>query len=295
MESEDNFSDTVIKTRPALTDMTNRPLKRHLSSIGDDVGVENLLKKKCHNINREDKGKSLCVELPLSGNNSSQEPSLPSGGTDDSNDSFLGFSQKSQGGLQNYDFIDRGFERGDRENCVVDDLGLPKCAGGAVVEPSIVSGSNFPGLERCTGLKGHGGGANADAHVGGDVSVEFLKNCTCSFCSKAAYIWSDLHYQDVKGRLTALRKSQKEARLVVQKVSGINDTRTIINEQQGGTDPSDLESTLMHQWKSLFVYMENILGNESRQLESNFEKLKDLRENCKNDLESTTNSSSGNH
>lgn len=68
--------------------------------------------------------------------------------------------------------------------------------------------------------------------------------------------------------LLALRKSQKEARLVVQKVSGINDTRTIINEQQGATDPSDLESTLMHQWKSLFVYMENILGLESRQLVS---------------------------
>lgn len=66
----------------------------------------------------------------------------------------------------------------------------------------------------------------------------------------------------------ALRKSQKEARLVVQKVSGINDTRTIINEQQGATDPSDLESNLMHQWKSLFVYMENILGHESRQLVS---------------------------
>ncbi|XP_058731478.1 uncharacterized protein LOC131603213 [Vicia villosa] len=292
MESEDNFSDTVIKPRSALTDMTNRPLKRQLSSIsGDDVGVENLLKKKCH---REDKGKSLCVELPLSGNNSSQEPSLPSGGTDDSNDSYVGFSQKSQGGSQSYDFVDRGFERDDRGNCVVDDLGLNKCAGG-VVEPSIVSGSNFPGLERCAGLKGHGGGANSDAHVGGDVSVELLKNCTCSFCSKAAYIWSDLHYQDVKGRLTALRKSQKDARLVVQKVSGINDTRTIINVQQGATDPSDLESTLMHQWKSLFVYMENILGHESRQLESSFEKLKDLRENCKNDLESTTNSSSGNH
>ncbi|CAK8578818.1 unnamed protein product [Lathyrus sativus] len=291
MESEDNFSDTVIKTRSALTDMTNRPLKRQLSSISGDVGVENLLKKKCL---REDKGKNLCVELPLSGNNSSQEPSLPSGGTDDSNDSFVGFSQKSQGGSQNYDFIDRAFERDDdRENCVVDNLGLPKCAGVAVV-PSIVSGSNFPGLERCAGLKDHGG-ANLDAHVGGDVSVELLKNCTCSFCSKAAYIWSDLHYQDVKGRLTALRKSQKEARLVVQKVSGINDTRTIINEQQGATDPSDLESTLMHQWKSLFVYMESILGHESRQLESSFEKLKDLRENCKNDLESTTNSSSGNH
>ena len=67
--------------------------------------------------------------------------------------------------------------------------------------------------------------------------------------------------------LPALRKSQKEARLVVQKFSGINDTHTIIHEQ-GGIDPSDLESSLMHQWKSLFVHMQNILGHESRQLVS---------------------------
>lgn len=186
MESEDNFSDTVIKTRSALTDMTNRPLKRQNSSISGDVGVENLLKKKCLNINRDDKGKNLCVELPLSGNNSSQEPSLPSGGTDDSNDSFVGFSQKSQGGSLNYDFLDRAFERhDDRENSALDNLGLPKCAGIAV-EPSTVSGSKFPGLERCTGLKSHAG-ENSDAHVGGDASVELLKNCTCSFCSKGIF------------------------------------------------------------------------------------------------------------
>jgi hypothetical protein len=56
--------------------------------------------------------------------------------------------------------------------------------------------------------------------------------------------------------------------LVVQKFSGISDTHNIIHEQQGGVDPSDLESALMHQWKSLFVHMENILGHESRQLVS---------------------------
>lgn len=280
MESQDNFSDGAFKTRRALSDMTNRPSKRPLSSIyGDDHGAENLLKKICHN----DKGKNPCSELPFSGNNSSQEPSLPSGGTgtgtDDSNDSFVGRSQ-------NEGFVDRGVEHDDN-------LGSSQCAGGSV-EPPIVSSSMFPGLERCSALKNQDG-ENLDARAGGEVGVEFLKNCTCSFCTKAGYIWSDLHYQDVKGRLTALRKSQKEARLVVQKFSGINDTHTIIHEQQGGIDPSDLESSLMHQWKSLFVHMQNILGHESRQLESSFETLKDVRENCKNDLELTNNSSSSNH
>ncbi|WJX47598.1 hypothetical protein P8452_34267 [Trifolium repens] len=288
MESEDNFTDRVFKPRAALTDVTNRPSKRSLSSIYDDDGVDNLAKKKC--LSKEDKGKNLCVELPelpLSGNNSSQEPSLPSAGTgtDDSNDSFAVFCQKSPGRSQNEGFIDRGIEHDDN-------LESSKCAGDGMELP-IGSGSKFQGLERCSGLKGHGD-ADSNAHVGGDVGIEFVKNCTCSFCTKAAHIWSDLHYQDVKGRLTALRKSQKEARLVVQKFSGISDTHNIIHEQQGGVDPSDLESALMHQWKSLFVHMENILGHESRQLESSFERLKDLRENCKNDLDLANNSNSGN-
>ncbi|XP_004504057.1 uncharacterized protein [Cicer arietinum] len=275
MESQDNFTDGVFKTRSALTDMTNHPSKRPLSLISGDDRVDNLVKKKrqCN----DNKGKNLCFELPFCGDNSSsQEPSLPSGGTDDSNDSFVGRHS-------NEGFIDRTVDINEMERCVVENLGSDKCAAG-VVEPRIVSSSNFPGLERCV---------NSDASAG--VGVDLIKNCTCSFCSKAAYIWSDLHYQDVKGRLTALRKSQKEARLVVQKFSGINDTHTIINQQQGGIDPSNLESTLLHQWKSLFVHMENILGHESRQLESSFESLKDLRESCKNDLELSNTSNSGNH
>ncbi|PNX99278.1 hypothetical protein L195_g022543 [Trifolium pratense] len=296
MESEDNFTDRVFKPRAALGDVTNRPSKRSLSSFynDNDDGVDKLAKKNCHNNNNkeEDKGKNISVELPelpLSANNSSQEPSLPSGGTgtgtDDSNDSFTVFCQKSPGRSQNQGFIDREIEHDDN-------LESSKCAGDAV-EPTIESGSKFLGLERCSGLKGHGD-ADADEHFGGDVGIELLKNCTCSFCTKAAHIWSDLHYQDVKGRLTALKKSQKEARLVVQKFSGISDTHNSIHQQQGGVDPSDLESALMHQWKSLFVHMENILGHESRQLESSFERLKDLREKCKNDLDSTHNSNSGN-
>ncbi|XP_010523358.1 PREDICTED: uncharacterized protein LOC104801720 [Tarenaya hassleriana] len=47
-------------------------------------------------------------------------------------------------------------------------------------------------------------------HVNHNMGTDMLKSCTCSFCLKAAYIWSDLHYQDIKGRLSVLKKSQKE-------------------------------------------------------------------------------------
>ncbi|KAF3796897.1 hypothetical protein EJ110_NYTH00785 [Nymphaea thermarum] len=34
-----------------------------------------------------------------------------------------------------------------------------------------------------------------------------VQNCSCSFCCKAAYIWSELNYHDVRGRLSVLKKS----------------------------------------------------------------------------------------
>ncbi|KAJ8421371.1 hypothetical protein Cgig2_025254 [Carnegiea gigantea] len=55
------------------------------------------------------------------------------------------------------------------------------------------------------------------------VGLDLLKSCSCSFCTKATYIWSDLHYQDVKGRISVLGKSQKEANNLAQRYSGENE------------------------------------------------------------------------
>ncbi|CAK9179119.1 unnamed protein product, partial [Ilex paraguariensis] len=74
--------------------------------------------------------------------------------------------------------------------------------------PESQESKNF-GLERCTGLKG-----DACSNLS---PADLIKTCACSFCTKAAYIWSDLHYQDIKGRIAALKKSQKEASIMVQR------------------------------------------------------------------------------
>ncbi|KAK1361702.1 Tether containing UBX domain for GLUT [Heracleum sosnowskyi] len=132
------------------------------------------------------------------------------------------------------------------------------------------------GLERCVGLKGDG---LSDSPVG----MDLIKACSCSFCTKAAYIWSDLHYQDTKGRLAALKKSQKEANILVQRSTK---NKAIDMSGQEKPDVLDLQSSLMGQWRSLFSHMEDIFGQESSQLESNLYTLKDLRDNCKTELES---------
>ncbi|GMY22715.1 hypothetical protein FCV25MIE_17956 [Fagus crenata] len=144
-------------------------------------------------------------------------------------------------------------------------------------------GSKFHELERCTGLKDDG---CANLNAGGDV----LKSCSCSFCLTAGYIWSDLNYQDIKGRIAVLKKSQKEASNLVQRVK-----ETDTHDQGNCSISSKLASDLMSQWKSLFLHMGDIFVHESNQLQASFVTLKDLRKNCKTDLEMTNGMASDKH
>lgn len=132
------------------------------------------------------------------------------------------------------------------------------------------------GLERCTTLKGDGG-CNLAA------GMDLLKHCSCSFCTKAAYIWSDLHYQDVKGRISVIAKSQKEASSLAQNYSLENDMGG--HAQESLTNVAQLETDLMSHWRSLFLQMEDIFSSEGSQLQNNFLALKDLREDYKMNLE----------
>nr|GEX99390.1 R-linalool synthase QH1, chloroplastic [Tanacetum cinerariifolium] len=156
-----------------------------------------------------------------------------------------------------------GVEGGD-EYCL-DDLGLGK--------DEFLDGLRFPesqesrcGFEKCVGQKGDGVSS---------VFMDMIKECPCSFCIKAAYLWSDLLYQDTKGRIAAIKKSQKEAAILVHQ-----------NSRNGARDfSSNLESDLTGRWKSLFLHMEDIFVHEGSQLETSLSTLKELRDNCKTDSE----------
>ncbi|PWA98133.1 hypothetical protein CTI12_AA004270 [Artemisia annua] len=137
-----------------------------------------------------------------------------------------------------------GVEGGD-EYCI-DDLGLGK--------DEFLDGSRLPesqesrcGFEKCVGQKGDGVSS---------MCMDMIKECPCSFCIKAAYLWSDLLYQDTKGRIAAIKKSQKEAALLVHQSS-----RNAVRDFS-----SNLESDLTGRWKSLFLHMEDIFVLESSQL-----------------------------
>ncbi|RLM80468.1 uncharacterized protein C2845_PM12G27310 [Panicum miliaceum] len=126
--------------------------------------------------------------------------------------------------------------------------------------------------------------SHASARTGGSEEVVATKSCACFFCLKAAFMWTDLHYQDSRSRLSVLKKSIKFARSLEAKkgkgneyaanVPGYNSKRAV-----------GLEFELSQQQRQLFLYTENALLRESAQLHSAFVKLKELRENCKTDLE----------
>ncbi|KAH6784422.1 hypothetical protein C2S52_009381 [Perilla frutescens var. hirtella] len=110
-----------------------------------------------------------------------------------------------------------------------------------------------------------------------------IKACSCSFCTKAAYIWLDLHQKDIKARLSALKKSQKDASILAERSCMIK-----VNEKHGSesvTRSSKMESHLMHQWRSLFQHMSNIWEAESNQLEASLLPLNNLRDKCKAEME----------
>ncbi|XP_010269211.1 PREDICTED: uncharacterized protein LOC104605945 [Nelumbo nucifera] len=142
----------------------------------------------------------------------------------------------------------------------------------------IIESSDYKefGLERCTGFIG-------DSWSNASVDISSLKNCSCSFCLKAAYIWSDLYYQDIKDRLAALKRSMKEVKLSVDR-----SWHHFEADKNGEVNPNKsnkLEFDLMGRGRSLFLHTEDILVRESNQLQSSLLALKDLRGSCKTDME----------
>ncbi|KAK4366766.1 hypothetical protein RND71_014646 [Anisodus tanguticus] len=115
-------------------------------------------------------------------------------------------------------------------------------------------------------------------------SIESIKSCSCTFCTKAAYMWLDLHYQDTKGRISAIKKSQREASVLVERSCKGKELQ--MEDPEKNIEATNLESSLMGHWKSLFQHMEHIFQHEADQLEGSLVTLTDLKERCKTELDS---------
>ncbi|GMI67205.1 hypothetical protein like AT5G10110 [Hibiscus trionum] len=297
--SGDNFTDGKPKVRSVLGDITNRTVKRGFSLISDDLGFNSeeadnrFAKKVC--LGEESSIQEKPKESQLEPNPNSS--STCSGEIHTLKEDLVSVNEKVSEVGDVFDLSDSD-DRLDQSEGVgqvrdalndscrneTEDLGVGRLASskGGCIEwsrlPKCKSSLQRFELERCVGLKNEGSNLND--------SFDMLKACSCSFCLKAAYIWSDLHYQDTKGRIAVLKKSQKEANILVQKNSG--GKQSDIHSQRNPNPSSKLESDLTNQWRSLFLNMEDIFLHESNKLQASYIELKDLRDNCKMDLERIT-------
>ncbi|CAN1240077.1 hypothetical protein LINGRAPRIM_LOCUS2593 [Linum grandiflorum] len=111
-----------------------------------------------------------------------------------------------------------------------------------------------------------------------------------SLSVKAASVasqWLELLQQDIKGRLTALRRSKKRVRDVITTELPLLVTKEFGSNQENDP-PFSLDATAaMHQarWNQLFDQMDRALSEEQRQLESWLNQLKEMQLHCDQGLQ----------
>ncbi|CAF1707014.1 hypothetical protein Bca4012_005432 [Brassica carinata] len=307
----DSCSLVSKETRLPLCDMTNVPSKRGISSIpgdfllksGDDAGKT---------VAREGSGvkfsKRLCLVVDDLVKESTRTSDTNDGSSSDGKISFgdspadsENFDLKESQGETNA--VDTAVEltqrECDKDSNVADFSSQTDPVAGEDLTMTVSSSSNCESDDRLATVAAEGTGLLASSEtikpfnmsrcsaVDNNMDADDeLKSCSCSFCLKAAYIWSDLHYQDIKGRLSVLKKSQKEASSLIRRNG--KGRATDVYGSENSNNSTNVEFDVMGQWTSLFLNMEGILARESSHLQDSFVTMKELRENCKIDLERAT-------
>ncbi|CAI0552322.1 unnamed protein product [Linum tenue] len=110
-----------------------------------------------------------------------------------------------------------------------------------------------------------------------------------SLSVKAASVasqWLELVQQDIKGRLTALRRSKRRVKDVITTDLPMLISREFGSNQEN-SDPYNMHAAAMHQarWTQKFDQMDKALTEEQRQLESWLSQLKEMQLHCDHGLQ----------
>ncbi|AED91495.1 DNA-directed RNA polymerase subunit beta [Arabidopsis thaliana] len=308
--TEDSSKSVSEQTRPVLSDLTNLPKKRGISSILGDL-LDESGKTVAHEVSKEKFSKRLCLVVDdLVKENATPLDTIQGSCSFDKNtsgdavdkeeyhDAVMEFSSGDCKALKESKSIQIYFEPGDRDGArelnAAANADQTDVTGGEGLALSLLTSDtesrnllktgkelsdcqNLRSFEmsRCSNVKNK-------EHVNLNTGDDLLRSCCCSFCLTASYIWSDLNYQDSKGRLSAMKKSQKAASNLIQ---GNVKERSTDFHATGNSVSAKQESKLMAQWRSLFLSMGDILSEESSHLQNSFVRMKKLRDDCKMDLE----------
>ncbi|KAG9440015.1 hypothetical protein H6P81_020180 [Aristolochia fimbriata] len=113
-------------------------------------------------------------------------------------------------------------------------------------------------------------------------SEEFLANqdCITSLSVKAATVasqWLDLLYQDIRGRLAALKRSKKRVRTMIQtELPSLMFQQSTSNQEKGSHYEQPAKSNM---------HMEKSLSEEGKYLENRLRQVKEMQEHCDQGLQ----------
>ncbi|KFK24944.1 hypothetical protein AALP_AA8G046300 [Arabis alpina] len=168
-----------------------------------------------------------------------------------------------------------------------------KCADGEVSEENNTAVSRFQVASRFS--------ENVSSLRSGDIAEV---NCNSVLTVKAATVasqWLELLHQDLKGRVTALRRSKKRVRAVVMTELPLLLVKEIPTDQEN--DPnllihgSSRDSTVdihKNKWTALFNQLEHTLSEEEKQLENWLNQVRELQSHCDQGLQHLSMSSGQN-
>ncbi|KAH9294760.1 hypothetical protein KI387_038348 [Taxus chinensis] len=121
--------------------------------------------------------------------------------------------------------------------------------------------------------------------------------CSASLSRKAATMashWLEVYYQDVKGRLAALKRSRKRVRTLIKEVfsyahldpkSSSHDHMELFgkvsNNDKHANMLLDVERDHVEKWRTLFTHMDQRLNVEGTQLETSLQQIKGMQAHCK--------------
>ncbi|XP_010543677.1 PREDICTED: uncharacterized protein LOC104816509 [Tarenaya hassleriana] len=120
-------------------------------------------------------------------------------------------------------------------------------------------------------------------------------SCASVLTVKAATVasqWLELLHQDIKGRVSALRRSRKRVRAVINTELPFLIQKEFPSNQENG--PTSRAGIHKARWASLFNQMELTLAEEEKQLESWLVQVRELQSHCDQGLQHLSTSSGQN-
>ncbi|XP_068668394.1 uncharacterized protein [Aristolochia californica] len=108
-----------------------------------------------------------------------------------------------------------------------------------------------------------------------------------SSAATVASQWLELLYQDIRGRLAALKRSKKRVRTMIQTELPSLMSKQFMSNQEYSSYYGQSYGSDMHmaRWRSIFTEMEKGLSEEGKDLENWLRQVKEMQEHCEQGLQ----------